>query len=147
MKSIVGIFPVLFLIAGSAFGCPNFSGKYVEAGTADSFTIVQAGCDSWTWLAEGSAPSTTKIDGKTYVYQDDGANVITEKASWDGSKLVEAVEMRMKNSQSPQDLLMSITDEYSLNAQGDIILVETQLDPLFGDTQPLTTTHTYNRVP
>lgn len=146
MKTITGVFPVLFLIAGSAFGCPDYSGKYVEAGTADSFTIVQTNCDSWTWLAEGSAPSTAKLDGKSYTYQDLGNAVITQKAYWDGTKIVSVVQGLMKDIEPPKDVVMSITDEYDLKANGDITMVETQVDHLFGDDNTTTTTHTYNRV-
>lgn len=146
MKTIAGMIPVLFLVAGSAFGCPDFSGKYLEDGSADSFTVVQSGCDSWTWLAEGSAPSTAKLDGKTYTYQDDGTVAITQKTSWDGAKIVSVVEGIMKDIPPPKNVVMSITDEYDLKSNGDITLVETQVDNLFGNGNTTTTTHTFYRV-
>jgi hypothetical protein len=52
----------------------------------------------------------------------------------------------MKNIQPPKNVVMSITDEYDLKANGDITMVETQVDNLFGGGNTTTTTHTYNRV-
>lgn len=146
MKSIVGIFPVLFLIAGSAYACPDFSGKYVEVGGNNAFTIVQTGCESWTWLSDGAQPWAEKFDGNTYVIIDDGHEVVTDEAGWDGAKIVGVGELRMKDAQPPKNVAMSIKDEYSLEANGDLTLVETQIDNLLGEGAPTVTTHTYKRV-
>jgi hypothetical protein len=147
MKPIARLMPVLCLIAGSAFGCPDFSGKYQVAGDqSGQFTIVQTGCESWQRLSEGANPWVEKLDGKTYVLVDDGNDVMTDRAYWDGAKLVSVGELLMKDIQPPNNVVMSFTDEYTREANGDLTLIETQVDHLFGDGSPKTTTTTYKRV-
>jgi hypothetical protein len=96
MKPFLPICIALFLSAGAAWACPDFSGRYSFSdidGGVGRIVISQSGCESVTY-AGPQYKATWLLDGQARV-SEGSPYVSTTRSYWDRSVAVTTVEMRL----------------------------------------------------